>query len=85
MDGIAQETPEGATVVQEDRKMYFQFDTVFFEQVRSNSGMSYRVVSFFTPSELRGLEKISDRRGVSLSAVIHSLVTRSLEESDGPA
>ena len=46
---------------------------------------SERVVSFFTPSELRGLEKISDRRGVSLSAVIHSLVTHSLEESDGPA
>jgi hypothetical protein len=46
---------------------------------------SERVVSFFTPTELRGLEKISDRRGVFPSVVIHSLATSSLEESNGPA
>jgi hypothetical protein len=40
---------------------------------------SERVVSFVTPSELEQLEKISARRGVSLSAVIHSMVIRSLE------
>jgi hypothetical protein len=40
---------------------------------------SERVVSFVTPVEFRQLEKISDRRGVSLSAVIHSMVVRSLE------
>jgi len=44
MDGIAQEIPEGATVVQEGGKMYFQFDTVFFEQVTSGSGTTYKVV-----------------------------------------
>ena len=44
MDGIAQEIPEGATVVQEGGKMYFQFDTVFFEQVTSGSKTTYKVV-----------------------------------------
>ena len=42
---------------------------------------SERVVSFVTPGELEQLEKISNRRGVSLSAVIHSMVVRSLEGS----
>jgi len=42
---------------------------------------SERVVSFVTPGEFQQLEKISDRRGVSLSAVIHSMVARSLKES----
>lgn len=36
-------------------------------------------VSFVTPMEFRQLERISDRRGVSLSAVIHTMVVRSLE------
>jgi len=40
---------------------------------------SKRIVSFVTPSELEALEKISDHRGVSLSAVIHSMVVRSLD------
>ena len=44
MEGIAQEVPEGATVVQEDGKIDLQFDTVFFEQVTSNTGPSYMVV-----------------------------------------
>jgi hypothetical protein len=44
MDGIAQDVPEGSTVVQEGGKMYFQFDTVFFEQVTSGSGTTYKVV-----------------------------------------
>jgi hypothetical protein len=44
LDGIAQEVPEGATVVQEGGKMYFQFDTVFFEEVTLGSGTAYRVV-----------------------------------------
>lgn len=42
---------------------------------------SERVVTFVTPGEFRELEKISDRRGVSLSAVIHSMVVRSLAEN----
>jgi hypothetical protein len=44
---------------------------------------SERVVSFVTPGELEQLEKISARRGVSLSAVIHSLVVRSLDSDTG--
>jgi superfamily II DNA/RNA helicase len=44
---------------------------------------SERVVSFVTPVEFRQLKKISDRRGVSLSAVIHSMVVRSLKSSAG--
>jgi len=42
---------------------------------------SERIVSFVTPSEFRQLEKISDHRGVSLSAVIHSMVIQPLDES----
>ena len=45
----------------------------------AESVRSERVVSFVTPVEFRQLERISDRRGVSLSAVIHSMVVRSLE------
>ena len=44
MGGIAQQVPEGSTVVQEGGKMYFQFDTVFFEQMTSGSGTTYKVV-----------------------------------------
>jgi len=41
------------------------------------------VVSFVTPGELQELEEISADRGVSLSAVIHSLLVRSLDEHRG--
>jgi len=41
------------------------------------------VVSFVTAREFRQLEKISLNRGVSLSAVIHSMVVRSLENDAG--
>jgi len=44
---------------------------------------SERVVSFVTPGELELLEEISRRRGLSLSAVIHSLVVRSLDSDTG--
>jgi hypothetical protein len=49
----------------------------------ANSVRSERVVSFVTSVEYRQFEKISDRRGVSLSAVIHSMVVRSLENDAG--
>lgn len=41
---------------------------------------SERVVSFVTPVEYRQLESISERKSMSLSAVVHSMVVRSLEE-----
>ncbi len=41
---------------------------------------SERVVSFVTPVEYRQLERISERKSMSLSAVVHSMVVRSLEE-----
>jgi len=41
------------------------------------------VVSFVTAGEFRQLEKISLKKGVSLSAVIHSMVVRSLEIDAG--
>ena len=46
---------------------------------------SERVVSFVTPAEYRQLESISIRRDISLSAVIHSMLSGSLEnESEKP-
>jgi len=44
---------------------------------------SERVVSFVTAGELEQLEDISRQRGVSLSAVIHSMVVRSLDSDTG--
>ena len=49
----------------------------------AGSARSERVVSFVTAGEFRQLEKISLNRGVSLSAVIHSMVVRSLENDAG--
>ena len=47
------------------------------------SARSERVVSFVTAGEFRQLEKISLKKRVSLSAVIHSMVVRSLENDAG--
>jgi len=43
---------------------------------------SERIVSFVTPDEFRQLERISAHRSVSLSAVVHSMVIRSLDRGD---
>ena len=49
----------------------------------AGSARSERVVSFVTAGEFRQLEKISLKKRVSLSAVIHSMVVRSLENDAG--
>ena len=36
--------PEGATVINEGGETFFQFDTVFFKEVASESGDAYEVV-----------------------------------------
>jgi hypothetical protein len=44
---------------------------------------SERVVSFVTPAEYRQLQSISIRHDISVSAVIHSILSRSLENESG--
>jgi len=47
------------------------------ESVRSN-----RVVTFVTPAELRELESIAGREGISLSKVVHQIIETSLTSSN---
>ena len=44
LGGIAQQLPDGATVINEGDETYFQLDTVFFKPLESESGTTYEVV-----------------------------------------
>jgi len=44
----------------------------------SEDARSERVVTYVTKSELRRLERLADRKSLSLSAVVHQLLSRSL-------
>ena len=46
------------------------------ESVRSN-----RVVTFVTNSELADLERIADEKGLSLSAVVHQILSEFLKDT----
>jgi hypothetical protein len=46
------------------------------ESVRSN-----RVVTFVTNSELTNLERIADEKGISISAVVHQILSEFLKDA----
>jgi hypothetical protein len=46
------------------------------ESVRSN-----RVVTFVTNSELTNLERIADEKGISISAVVHQILSGFLKDT----
>ena len=52
LGGTTSQLPDGATVINEGNETYFQFDTVFFKQVRSASGTAYEVVPAPDGSEI---------------------------------
>ncbi|MCK5573753.1 MAG: hypothetical protein KAJ12_13370, partial [Bacteroidetes bacterium] len=44
LGGITPKLPDGATVINEGGETFYQFDTVFFKEVQTDSGRAYEVI-----------------------------------------